>query len=506
MSSQSYIFNPTERTLAAAGDGFSCPRLTTAGRTALSLTAGDKGMMVYDTTLTTLCIWTGAAWEFINDNSNAIVSVKDFGAKGDGVTDDTAAFTAAFASSKSIYVPTGNYKITSSITIPYQGNMFGDGSMLSVLKCDTAVFTGIFVKANGRTTVSKIGIEATGPKAGTGLRAADPLNEYSFTGFIYIANVRVSGLDKNLDINNIFLFKAEECEFVGGNYGVRVLPSYDGIGDNGYVTTLTFSKCLIANNSTYGYYQSSSVRSKSITIVDTGIENNVGATAQMYAAKVTSLICSNVYFENVPTSQAILLNDCDTNITGGYFNNTGGISISTFANSLTIVNVTGTTTTDIVYANGGIIQYLTIVNSTIPGTSTLSANKVSMVNSTVNGTYYGNRIINYTLSVTDDASNTTKVESINAYTRTVTATINAGTNAALISDQYIPSAWTSNFVVATASITNQYVPDLLLTVTTATTGNQVYICVIGRNVGLVPITLTSATLSILMVKGQGIAI
>jgi len=62
MSSQSYLFNPTERTLAAAGDGFSCPRLTTVGRTALTLTTGDKGMMVYDTTLTTLCIWNGSAW------------------------------------------------------------------------------------------------------------------------------------------------------------------------------------------------------------------------------------------------------------------------------------------------------------------------------------------------------------------------------------------------------------------------------------------------------------
>jgi hypothetical protein len=62
MSSQSYIFNPTERTLAAAGDGFSARRLTTADRNALSLGTNGKGMMVYDTTLLTLYIWNGTAW------------------------------------------------------------------------------------------------------------------------------------------------------------------------------------------------------------------------------------------------------------------------------------------------------------------------------------------------------------------------------------------------------------------------------------------------------------
>jgi hypothetical protein len=122
MSSQSYLFNPTERTLAAAGDGFSCPRLTTAGRTALSLTAGDKGMMVYDTTLTTLCIWNGTAWEFISDTSNGWLSVSDFGAKGDGVTDDTAAIQAAITyvcpRSYGLLFPNGTYKITASLKIP----------------------------------------------------------------------------------------------------------------------------------------------------------------------------------------------------------------------------------------------------------------------------------------------------------------------------------------------------------------------------------------------------
>jgi hypothetical protein len=62
MSSQSFIFNPTERTLAASGDGFSLPRLTTAGRLALVLGPGDRGMMVYDTSLSTPYWWTGVAW------------------------------------------------------------------------------------------------------------------------------------------------------------------------------------------------------------------------------------------------------------------------------------------------------------------------------------------------------------------------------------------------------------------------------------------------------------
>lgn len=62
MSAQSYLYNPSERTLAACGDGFSFPRLTTAGRLALTLGPGDAGMFVYDTTIGTPFWWNGVAW------------------------------------------------------------------------------------------------------------------------------------------------------------------------------------------------------------------------------------------------------------------------------------------------------------------------------------------------------------------------------------------------------------------------------------------------------------
>ena len=60
---------------------------------------------------------TGALPRLISDGFGDMPSVKDFGAVGDGVTDDTAAFTAAIvASPTGVAVPAGSYKITGTVT------------------------------------------------------------------------------------------------------------------------------------------------------------------------------------------------------------------------------------------------------------------------------------------------------------------------------------------------------------------------------------------------------
>ena len=56
-----------------------------------------------------------------------MASVKTYGAVGDGVADDTAAFTAALAASTAVYVPPGTYKITSTLTVPNNTSLIGAG-------------------------------------------------------------------------------------------------------------------------------------------------------------------------------------------------------------------------------------------------------------------------------------------------------------------------------------------------------------------------------------------
>jgi hypothetical protein len=194
MSSQSYLFNPTERTLAAAGDGFSCPRLTTAGRTALSLTAGDKGMMVYDTTLTDLCIWNGTAWEFVADSSGGYINVKDYGAKGDGVTNDTSAIQSAVAVAKAtgggtLFFPTGNYRVVFPAGIPTYTNLFNIPSNVTVLFDESALMT-----ASAAT-----GVSLFSAVFGADLTAL-PVNNIKFINMRMIQDIPIAGQESSAAI------------------------------------------------------------------------------------------------------------------------------------------------------------------------------------------------------------------------------------------------------------------------------------------------------------------
>ena len=61
------------------------------------------------------------------------VSVKDFGAVGDGVADDSAAFQAALDQHGAIHVPAGTYRLDSEIQVKPRRRLFGAGRDATVI-------------------------------------------------------------------------------------------------------------------------------------------------------------------------------------------------------------------------------------------------------------------------------------------------------------------------------------------------------------------------------------
>lgn len=99
----------------------------------------------------------GAVSRTVQSKLRDTVSVKDFGAKGDGVADDSAAFTAAFAASTFVYVPAGTYK--AAFEMPNYGRLIGDGILVTQIIPPAGATAVITVDSTVSTTKSWINIE-----------------------------------------------------------------------------------------------------------------------------------------------------------------------------------------------------------------------------------------------------------------------------------------------------------------------------------------------------------
>ena len=137
-------------------------------------------------------------------------SVKDFGATGDGVTDDTDAINRALYQlycrevnpqiRRSLFFPAGVYRITSSILIPPYAMLWGEGADSSIIQLDNTIDDSTLNEYVARTADS---LQQYGVNIGN--------NGATAPTFITVSNMGFNNLDST---TNVFLVEdATNCNF-----------------------------------------------------------------------------------------------------------------------------------------------------------------------------------------------------------------------------------------------------------------------------------------------------
>lgn len=114
---------------------------------------------ILSTLIGCLCLFTtscGANFNSTNNNQTnnsgiAYVNILDYGAKGDDVKDDYAAFASAALENKSIYVPAGTYYVSQPIVLQ-NVNLIGAGTFQTFIYSTDKSLSANVIKA-GRTCV-----------------------------------------------------------------------------------------------------------------------------------------------------------------------------------------------------------------------------------------------------------------------------------------------------------------------------------------------------------------
>jgi hypothetical protein len=142
---------------------------------------------------------TGAVQTTVQTKLRESVSVKDFGAVGDGVTDDTAAIQAAIDYGSVVYFPSGNYLISNASTLLYRGSTSVNVG-ISVPSNRTLKFDGINTKFTVKNSTRAVVFASSGEE------------NISFKGSFTIEGNASNQTDANLVGFGVYLLNCTNIE------------------------------------------------------------------------------------------------------------------------------------------------------------------------------------------------------------------------------------------------------------------------------------------------------
>lgn len=232
------------------------------------------------------------------------VSVKDFGAVGDGTTNDTTAIQNALNAKSSVYFPTGTYLITAPLVVNGNQAIFGDSQYLSIIKTNAALSPAIITSNGvvGEVSIQNIQLWNNGGTAC--INATDATNGIGG----YARNVKMVGnpcvLGTGGGINPIMNFYY--CVFNPTQSSSRLI---DLSGANSY-NNFTLTNSVLFGSAT-GIAVKITGSGSSGLIQGIYIQNNIFETCNAGAIDLASpwvADISNNYFDDITSPTAPLIN------------------------------------------------------------------------------------------------------------------------------------------------------------------------------------------------------
>lgn len=275
-------------------------RLTTAENDITTIEADITALEAFDTTLGTsagsnsvgfLQAGTGATARTVQGKLRDTVSVKDFGAVGNGVADDTAAVQAAFnyaislqantfsggSGGVTIYFPRGIYNVTDLTLAPASGlistSIAGEG------RSSELIYKGIggtclTIKNNNLFRIVGLMVINNSTGTNTGIKLQTTTSGSSSTNAL-LQNVQILGFAENLVIGSATDNAASEVLCMNVTIGGQSVATNGivvrGSTPNTNSLSLHFINCAV-NTCTYAFQYSGSTSTSNNSLTFTGFE------------------------------------------------------------------------------------------------------------------------------------------------------------------------------------------------------------------------------------------
>ena len=248
-------------------------------------------------------------------------TVKDFGAVGDGVTDDTAAINRALYQiycrevnpqiRRSLFFPAGIYRVTAPINIPTYATLYGEGLNNSLIVLDDGT-------ASNCVAQTADSLQQTGVNIGN-LGATPPQ-------FITVANIGFVSLDPNVDVflvEDAVNCRFENVNFIGPLTTADLTTATNGTRGVAFASTpslvcnqLVFTGCNFSGTTwamnTDDQTKGITVQNSKFDVLYRGIELGTGAVIN---GGPTGFRISQNIFDNI-CAEGVIFGDISLNATG----------------------------------------------------------------------------------------------------------------------------------------------------------------------------------------------